>query len=375
MELESDFAKFLGEIRPTKSQQENLQTGHKTLRARLAAHDALKSVFVSDFLQGSYRRVTAVRPKNDRRSDVDIIVVTKLSEAEYGPADAMDLFKPFLEEHYKGKWRQQGRSFGIELTYVELDLVVTSAPAEAEDGILKSESVTSDDDLEEARDWKLHKSWLALSSRGRLDARKLLVEAKEQEEWKAAPLRIPDRDANTWESTHPLEQIRWTRDKNFKTGRHFVNVVKAIKWWRLENHEEPIHPKGFPLERLIGECCPDGIQTVAEGLTKTLEAVISKYAVVVLAGGKPVLPDYGVPEHDVFKRVSPEDFKKFYEHVKAGAALARRALDSVDRVESGHLWRELLGSKFPEPPDDSGAKKGGYTPPLAPAVPGSGRFA
>lgn len=375
MELESDFATFLGEIRPTKSQKEDLQTGHKTLRARLAAYPALQSVVVSDFLQGSYRRVTAVRPKGDRRSDVDVIVVTKLSEAEYEPGPAMDVFKPFLEEHYKGKWRQQGRSFGIELTYVEMDLVVTSAPTEAEEGILKSESVTSDDDIEEARDWRLHKSWLGLSSRDRLDARKLLLEAKEQEEWKAVPLRIPDRDANKWEPTHPLEQIRWTRDKNAKTNRHFVNVVKAVKWWRLENYEEPKHPKGFPLERLIGECCPDGIQTMAEGVTRTLEAIVSMYAGVVQMGGKPVLPDYGVPEHDVFKRISAEDFKAFYDQAKSGAALARRALNSDDRVESGRLWRELLGSKFPEPPEGSGTKKGGYTAPVGPAVPGSGRFA
>src|SRR5690606_10592752 len=125
MELESDFATFLSEIRPTKNQRSDLQTGHKTLRDRLNADEELKPVLVSDFLQGSFRRATAVRPKNDRRSDVDIIVVTKLSEDEFTPAEAMDKFKPFLEKHYKGKWKAQGRSFGIELSYVELDLVLT----------------------------------------------------------------------------------------------------------------------------------------------------------------------------------------------------------------------------------------------------------
>ena len=46
--------------------------------------------------------------------------------------------------------------------------------------------------------------------------------------------------------------------------------MKAIKWC-VEKHTEPKHPKGFPLERLIGECCPDGIESVAEGMMKTLE--------------------------------------------------------------------------------------------------------
>lgn len=375
MELKTDFETFLSEIRPTQSQREDLQIGHKTLRERLNADEGLKKAFVSEFLQGSYRRATAIRPKNDRRSDVDIIIVTKLSEAEYTPAKAMDEFKPFLEKHYKGKWKQQGRSFGIELSYVELDLVLTSAPSEAEVGILRSDAVTSDDDIDEAQDWRLHRSWVALSSRERNDARTLLAEAKSEAEWKAKPLRIPDREANIWEWTHPLEQISWTRDKSARTSRHFVSVVKAIKWWRLENHEEPKHPKGFPLERLIGECCPDGIESVAEGVVKTLEKIVSAYALLVQVGDKPRLPDYGVPTHDVFKRISADDFRKFYEQVKDGAVLARRAFDAEDRTKSGNLWREMFGSKFPKPPENGGSKKAGYTPPTGPAVPGSGRFA
>ena len=375
MELKTDFDTFLSEIRPTQNQREALQIGHKTLRDRLNADEGLKKAFVSDFLQGSYRRATAVRPKNDRRSDVDIIVVTKLSEAEYTPVKAMDEFKPFLDKYYKGKWKQQGRSFGIELSYVALDLVLTSAPSEAEVGILRSDAVTSDDDIDEAQDWRLHRSWVALSSRDRSDTRTLLAEAKSEAEWQAKPLRIPDREANIWEWTHPLQQISWTRDKNARTSRHFVNVVKAIKWWRLENHEEPKHPKGFPLERLIGECCPDGIESVAEGVVKTLEKIVSAYALLVQVGGKPQLPDYGVSTHDVFKRISADDFKKFYEQVKDGAALARRAFDAEDRTESGNLWREMFGSKCPKPPENGGSKKAGYTPPTGPAVPGSGRFA
>lgn len=375
MELDSDFAEFLREIRPTKNQREDSQTGHRTLRVRLNADEGLKQVVVSDFLQGSYRRATAVRPKNDHRSDVDIVVVTRLSEEEYTPAQAMDVFKPFLDKYYKDQWKLQGRSFGIELSYVALDLVITSAPSEAEFGILTSDAVTSDEDLEEARDWRLHRSWVSLSSREERDARALLARAKGEEEWKARPLRIPDREAKVWQSTHPLEQIRWTRDKNNRTNGHFVNVVRAIKWWWLEASDGQRHPRGFSLERLIGECCPDGVESVAEGVTQTLENVVTAYAQLVQLGRKPQLPDYGVPSHDVFKRVSAEDFKKFYDEVTLAANLARRALDSGDRTESGRLWRELFGSKFPKPPDSSGSEGKGYTPPSGPAVPGSGRFA
>jgi hypothetical protein len=141
--------------------RDQLITGHKTLRGRLNADKDLQPILVSDFLQGSYRRYTAVRPKADKRSDVDIIIVTKLDESEFTPTKALALFEPFLNRHYNGKWRAQGRSFGIEMSYVELDVVPTSAPAEQEYGILKSDSVTSDENIVEAHDWRLHRSWLS----------------------------------------------------------------------------------------------------------------------------------------------------------------------------------------------------------------------
>lgn len=378
MILETDFATFLEDIRPTKAMRDALKTGHQNLRARLNADEVLKKYLVSDFLQGSYKRSTAIRPRGDRRSDVDIIVVTKILEKEYTPAEAMDVFKPFLDKHYKGKWRQQGRSFGIELSYVELDLVLTSAPSEAEVAILRCEALSADDGLEDDPEWRLNRLWPGLSSRYERHPRGLIAEARNEPEWKSQPLRIPDRDANRWESTHPIAQITWTRDKNNRTNKHFVNVVKAIKWWRVEKHEDPKHPKGFPLERLIGECCPDGISSVAEGVVKTLEKIVSEYRVKVLIGGKPRLPDYGAPTHDVFGRVSAVDFEKFYNQAKDAAQLARRAYDSQDRSESANLWRELFGSKFPKPPENGGGGGGsgpGYTPPSGPATPGSGRFA
>jgi hypothetical protein len=111
---------------------------------------------------------------------------------------------------------------------------------------------------------------------------------------------------------------------------------------------------------------------------KTLEKIVSAYALTVLAGGKPSLPDYGVSTHDVFKRISADDFKKFYDQVKDAAVLARSAYDSDDRTESGNLWRDLFGSKFPKPPENGGGGGGsgrGYTPPTGAAAPGSGRFA
>src|ERR1700726_4213429 len=134
MQLPTYFSDFLQNIRPTQNQIEDYKCGHQTLRQRLRQDEALSPILVSTFLQGSYRRATAIRPRSGKRSDVDVIVVTKLSSEEYTSEQALDLFLPFLEKHYRGKYYKQGRSLAIELSYVDIDLVITSAPSESELG-------------------------------------------------------------------------------------------------------------------------------------------------------------------------------------------------------------------------------------------------
>ena len=254
MELPTYFTRFLQQIRPTENQRNHCKTGHQTLRERLNADEDLSDVLVSTFLQGSYRRSTAVRPKGEAALDVDIIAVTRINEAKYpNPDKAMDIFVPFLREHYKGKYQKQGRSFGIELSYVNLDLVITSAPSEAEEEVYESKAVRTDVTLEDADDWMLTGAWTPHDERTKETD---FVENFRGDEWKTEPLRIPNRDVGDWEPTHPLEQIKWARRKNAQCNTHYVNVVKAIKWWQRVNHEDD-RPKGYPLEHLVGVCCPD----------------------------------------------------------------------------------------------------------------------
>ena len=288
----------------------------------------------------------------------------------------LDLFHTFAKKHYGEKCRLQGRSIGIELDAVDLDLVPTAAPSEAEFGILTSASVTDDEDLEEAADWRLNRLWLNESARaGRPRCndhlggcpRRARVEGRSA----AHPRR---RRAGTWEPTHPLAQLQWTRDKNARCDGHFVNVVKALKWWRNETLPDLKHPKGFPFERIIGECCPDGIESIAEGITKTLEIAVTKFAGIRRAKGVPQLADYGVPTHNVLKRIDGESFATLYDAMAKAAetAKAARAADEVD--DSARLWRDLFGSRFPAPPSGGGAK-GGYSPRDKVSVPGAQRFA
>jgi hypothetical protein len=387
MNINPLFNDFLRAIRLTKDQRDDLITGHTTLRDRLLADKDLAKIIISTFLQGSYRRATAVRPKGDKRADVDVIVVTNIDRQKVTPHQVIDLFLPFLDKYYKGKYRVQGRSIGIELSYVNLDIVITSAPSEVDNEIYRSASVTTEHMLEDftaKHPWKLTKAWVDIDlAKGEDDI--LSESAKRAEEWKLQPLWIPDRDAKCWVETHPLEQIRWTWTKNAATNYHYVNVVKAIKWFRLECLSKLEHPKGYPLEHMIGNCCPDGIGSIAEGVVKTLEKIVTDYRSYRVMKVTPGLPDRGVPSHNVWKRISNDDFVAFYDQIESYAKIARLAYDSTDGKVQVENWKKLFGSKFPDAPDDddkgngkgrasNNPSGGGYTERSAPSVIGGGRF-
>ena len=380
MELPSYFSDFIRNISPSLEERKVYQEAHRELREKLLDDDDLKEIIVTTFLQGSYRRSTILRPEPGEHADVDVIVVTRISKEDTTPEQALRTFIPFLEKHYKGNFALQGRSIGISLEEVDLDLVVTSAPSESQVGILKSSFVSGHDTLD---DW-LGESWTALGQRYS-DLDEMWFAKAKEEQWKLEPLYIPDREARIWKPTHPLEQIRWTHEKNGLTNGHYIHVVKAIKEWKRVTKSLPRHPKGYPLEHLVGACCPDGITYTAEGVVRTLETIKTKFAANAAAKITPVLPDHGVPEHDVMQRVTGEDFASFHSRVCEGADIARDALnaDSVD--ESAKLWRKLFGDNFPEPPSGEGNNDGGdggsqgqtagFTRRTAPTIVGGGRFA
>ena len=379
MTLSSYFTDFLSNIRLSKNQIDDLITGHTTLRKRLNEDPELSKIIVSTFLQGSYRRATANKPKNGKRADVDIIVVTNLDRDTVTAQEAINKFVPFAEKHYKGKYEIQGRSIGIELSYVDLDIVVTSAPSEIDQKLLKSESVTTNLGLMDvSNDWRLITEWVEPAHRYGWGTFKLDA-VRAAAEWKAEPLWIPDHEANKWSQTHPLEQIRWTRDKNKQTNGYYVNIVKAMKWWRTLNLTSLKYPKGYPVEHMVGDCCPDGIQSVAEGVVKTLEGIVSAYADDRRREETPVLKDRGVPDHNVWHRVSPEDFVAFYDFVKEAAATARKAYDATTVKESADAWRLLFGGEFPPAPAEkqssSASSTGGYSERSAVTAVAGGRFA
>ncbi len=333
----------------------------------------LAKIIISTFLQGSYRRSTAIRPHAEGNlMDVDVVVVTSIDRHKTKPREALDMFKPFLDKHYKNKYKLQGRSWGISLSYVELDLVPASAPSESLKNILKSQSVTTDKSILEAVDWRLSPSWSYGGKVGQAS------ESKGDDSWRKEPLWIPNREVATWDKTHPLAQIEATVEKNRLCDGHYVNVVKCIKWWRSTQQPLPKYPKSYPLEHIIWCTCPAGTESVAQGVVLALEGTRDKYKYDALIKKVPFIPDHGVPEHNVLGRVSGDDFSKFHGHVCDAAELARQAYDEKDTSKSAALWQKLFGNKFPPASgksSDGEPPKGGYTPRMASTTLVPNRFA
>ena len=362
--LPGHFVDFLENVRLTQQLRDACERAHTDLRDRLGRDQGLKSIVVGDFLQGSYRRHTGVRPSNgDGHVDVDLVLVTSMSVEQYPqPQQVVARFEPFLNREYPRQWEVNDRSMKIspEGSSVTVDLVVTSAPSKMQqEFIAKAMRETA---RFEARGQSTPLTLTEAFTR-------IQKSAELFEQWRNEPLLIPARDLQRWVPTHPLEQIRWTIEKGGLTSGHYVNVVKAIKWWRKRNPAGE-YPKGYPLEHLVGAMCTDGIESVAEGIVLTLEKIRDHGRAYVATNAVPVLPDHGVPDNNVFKRITPAQFSTFWRLVDQAAKDARRALGAATTAESATLWRALLGPEFPEPP-----KGGGFLPPKEPARPvAGGRF-
>ncbi|MBE6819422.1 MAG: nucleotidyltransferase [Ruminococcaceae bacterium] len=327
--------------------REELKNAHKELRDNLKTDDITSTILVDSFLQGSYARATCIKPQKGDKVDVDVIAVTNINHNLVSAEDAFQKILPFVEKYYED-FRPQKRSVGISLDNVDVDLVITAAPSEEVMREITSarlnEGFTIDNILEVG------------SINYRNDSLSCFFNSDESEKmWRKEPLLIPDSEENNWFRTHPLEQIRWTKEKNRLCNDNYVNVVKALKWWKTKAMPDAKHPKSYPLEHFIGDCCPNGIESVAEGIVKTLEKMLCYPS-------KPILNDRGVPEHDVFESLSTEDYNKFYNTIKKYAVIARRAYDCEESniEECVCLWREFFGN-CPEFPPFRGPS-GGFTP-------------
>lgn len=252
----------------------------------------------ADFLSGSYKRDTAIRPRRVNgvlaRPDVDIIVVTDHTLGD-NPAAVVDELYRAVRRKYPDA-RRQARSVGLETGLADMDVVPIIDPHG--DGTYY----------------------------------------------------IPDRKQERWLLTNPPGHTTWTVNTNAATGGRFKPLVKLEKWWRRCNPTIAKRPKGFVLECLAAECMDPKEAHFGELFVGTLEAIAAKYSFEAQVGSVPHLDDPGVPGNNVLSGTSPQAFSGFIAKVAEHAALGRRALNESDEEKATELWRRIFGSRFPAPP-------------------------
>ena len=155
---------------------------------------------------------------------------------------------------------------------------------------------------------------------------------------------------------------------NKEAGGRFKPLVKLTKWWRRVHLSDLRRPKGFILECLVAKHMNYFEEKHEPLFVALLEAIRDAYALTVLLEKVPFVDDPGVPGNNVFSNVTFEEFKQFYDTVKAQAELARKAVNEEDEDKQLELWRKVFGSRFPANGKSRSAAAGIAPSLLKPAV-------
>lgn len=328
MAIQTQFAKLLNDIEPSRTTKQNAAKAHSELRDYLASHETYQRVHVSTFLAGSYRRDSAIRPRTKYgvadRPDIDIIVVTNHTRNDNPEAVINELFL-VLKQRYTSH-RKQGRSVGVFTTLADMDVV----------------PVIEETDL-----------------------------------FGNVVMYVPDRERKIWVRTNPAGHTQWTTEVNKRAGERFKPLVKLLKWWRRENPwwndntpSPQRKPKGFQLECIVAECMSYSETQWDELFVTLLERIRDGYALYVALGVVPTVQDPAVPGNDVMAGVEPEVFKRFHNIMDEHATMGRRAieLEETNPAEALALWRKIFGPRFPAS-GQSQSEASNITPAVAPSFP------
>ena len=313
------FDEFLQDIEPSPTTKANAAVAHECLRSHLRADPVFGPQITTDFLSGSYKRDTAIRPRTvdgiSQRPDVDVIVVTGHGLSN-SPVAVVDALYWAVRPAYP-TCRRQGRSVGITTSLVDMDVVPIIDP------------------------------------------------------YGNGTYFIPDRKEEVWVRTNPPGHTQWTINANAATGGRFKPLVKINKWWRRQNRTVSKRPKGFVIECITAACMDPNQTHIGELFVGTLETVVARYSGFVAAGLVPWIEDPGVPGNSVTNGMTFDAFEGFYWKAKEHAVTGRRALGEADSAKATELWRQVLGDRFPASATRSSDS---LLRPATAAVPGSLAF-
>lgn len=296
MATQQQFIDFLSEIEPSDTTKNACGGAHRALRAKLAEHPTYKEIHQDTYLSGSYARNTALRPRISdgtlRRPDVDIIVITNHTQYDR-PTDVIAKLRRAVKQLGYEEIDSNRRSICVKLGGVEMDVVpIIENPSQAG-------------------------GWL-----------------------------IADKSDERWLETNPMGHNDWARAVNKKANGNFKPLVKLLKWWRRENLPHLKRPKGFILEAMVADLMDYNENSFEELFAKLLERIASEYKWLAATDQVPHLADPSVEGNNVFSRVKPEEFKRFYDLAADHALRVRRAQRETDPDKALVIWQRVFGDRF-----------------------------
>lgn len=311
MTLDDDFDRFLEELQLETRQIERMNSAEQTLSKLLRAHFGLRPE--DTFLQGSYANGTAIKPPptaTDGEYDVDLVVVSA-GHAD-APVEALNAMREALTAVGYGERIEEDPERSrpcIRLRY---------APDDA--GHFHVDVVP---------------------------ARRAVGDA---------PLEIPRPAERTWKESAPQEYTEWCAEQ----GEEFLRTVQQLKRWRDENQDARRAIKSIVLQVLISEHMPRG-QVDAQRIATTLRSISN---LIAQSSTPPLVRNPVLPSENLAASWPADAYRDFAKVVSAAATLAERALHEGSAGASRDLWRELLGSDFP---DAGGGSRTEVPPSPAPA--------
>lgn len=297
--VEQAFHIFLQRITPPRSQVSAARVGHTTLRERLERDGYFGDLISDTFLNGSYARRTTIRPIRD----VDVVIVVGNDWLDVSPVKAMESLRRKLSQWYDGgRTRKRRRAVQIQLSSVDLDALLAVAP---------------DGDGE--------------------------------------PLRIPDRNQESWILTHPRKQLALCERLSECTGGNYSRLVRLLKAWVAGRISSRVAPRSFVLE------C-SAYYIMAQAPTKFSGAVPAAFVELLnglsrwdfgrsgwFSWGSPTVPDPALPDVNVADRWASGSA----DCVRRGFELALRRCAAIEKARWDETaiagWGELFGGTFPAP--------------------------
>ena len=299
----SRFTDFLNDIEPSSSTKTNSISAHSSVKDAILSDEELGHITDRVILGGSYRRNTAIRPRQKSgsidRPDIDLYVVVNKSPDDTTPSAEIDRLYAALSRARDtlgiSKINRNRVSLSVAMNKADLDISV-------------------------------------------------LIERQSDRLY-----RIGNRETEEWYKTDPEMHTSWSSEQNDRFAGRFKPMTKLIKWARRENSTIYKHPKSFALEGFLAANLDESEVHYGKLLYAYCSNFVDVYEYYRQIGECPRIDDPAVYGANLLTGVEGSDFCAYYDKLTSHRDDAAIALEQEDQEVATTYWRRIFGSRFPAP--------------------------